>query len=174
MPLRVSDPESDDALETLLTAVSPSTDGSGQTFYGSGAFIWGSEPGKRTAARRMLSEMEDSYGNPTLLIDCEEHNTTTKIYKAILDEIVDEPSRDHSNLSHGSLLREIDNTLEKPCIVVFDRADQLEDKRVLHSAYEKEFIIPVIIARQRHELLSGLDERIVSRVDSLWPIRFEA
>lgn len=173
MPVRVSDPESDDALESLLMAVSPDTDDTGRTFHGSGAFIWGGS-GKTATTQRMVSEMEKSYDYPTLLIDCEEHDTTTKIYKAILDEIVDEPSTDYSSLSQGMLSREIDNAPGEPCLTVLDRADQLEDKRVLHSVYESESIIPVVIVRERREFLSGLDGRIVSRMDSLWPIRFGA
>lgn len=174
MPQYVSDPDSDDALETLLMTVSPDTDGSGQTFYGSGAFISGNGSGKRTTARRVLDEMEDSYGTPTLFVDCREHGTATEIYRALLDEAVDEPSAKYSDLSDGLLLQEIGNVLEKPCIVVLDQADQLEEKRILYTAYEEGFIIPVIMVDQRHELLSGLDERIVSRVESLWPLRFEA
>lgn len=174
MPLRVSNPDSNEALETLLNAVSPVTDGSSRTFHGLGAFIWGSGSEKRRIAQRMLDEMGHSYGNPTLHVDCREHETATEIYTALLDEVVDEPSQEYSELSRRSLLREIENTLEKPCVVVYDRADQLEEEWILYSAYEKEFIIPVIIVGKRREFLSELDERVVSRMDSLWPIRFEA
>lgn len=174
MPLRISDPESDDALETLLTAVSPKTDSTGQTFYGQGAIIQGDGPGKKTIVRRLLREMEDSYGTPTLLVDCKEHETAAEIYRALLDEVVDEPSQEYADLSRGALLREVGNTLEKPCVLALDRADHLAEKRILYNAYEKEFLIPVVMVDRRRDLLDGLDESIVSRMSGLWPVRFEA
>ncbi|QCC57381.1 ATP-binding protein (plasmid) [Natrinema thermotolerans] len=118
--------------------------------------------------------MEDSYGTPTLVVDCREHETAAEIYRALLDEVVDEPSREYADLSRGSLLREVENTLEKPCILALDQADHLEEERILYNAYEKEFLIPVIVVEQRRDLLDGLDERIVSRMSALWPVRFEA
>lgn len=129
--------------------------------------------GKTCIARYTLEKLrEEAIGLNTQYVNCWENHSRFKTLYHILDGIQSTVDIHRQSTPTDVLLDRVRNADKDPYVVVLDEVDQLQDKSLLYDLYRIPNLSMILIANQENELLSGLDERITSRLQAMSRIPF--
>jgi Cdc6-like AAA superfamily ATPase len=121
--------------------------------------------GKTSLARYFLDRLEEHvFKIETKYVDCISNFSRWGILYEILDEITTTHDLHRQSTPTDELTRRLHEWDDAPYIVVLDEVDQVVTTDILDDLYRHPTITLVLIANEERQLLSGLDERLQSRI----------
>jgi orc1/cdc6 family replication initiation protein len=137
------------------------------------AFLTGpSGSGKTCVARYTTDRLEESTADLTThYVNCWEHYTRFKCLEQVLAGIDAAFDIHRQSTPTDELSARLRDCVDGPYVVVLDEVDQLEDDRVLYDLYRSN-ITMVLIANEEMEVMSRLDDRVQSRLNSAIRVPF--
>lgn len=158
-------------IEVLTNSLEPVTDGdSGET-----TLIFGpSGVGKTCISRYVVDELrENALGVETQYVNAwEDHSRFTLLYR-ILEGLGRTFDVHRQSTPTDELLERIRAYDDDQYVVIVDEVDQLEDKSLLYDLYHVSNLTMILIGNREEEFLSGLDQRLSSRLSSGSRIHFD-
>jgi Cdc6-like AAA superfamily ATPase len=155
-----------DQLKMIAQAIEPVFSGrSAKTVLIHGA----SGSGKTTSARHLIEKLREDHGVLTAYVNCWKHYTRFHFLRAICREL--RLNTYLGNISSIDLSNKIEKAcMERPCVIVIDEFDQLEEKDELYNLREAGVSLILITSDARN--LFKIRSRIESRLGALERVHF--
>jgi Cdc6-like AAA superfamily ATPase len=120
--------------------------------------------GKTALARYWIEHELDDIAIKTRYIDCVSNCSRWAILARALDEIQSTHDLHRTSTPVDVLTSRLHDWTERPFIVVLDEADQVAHTGVFDDFYSHPTISVVLISNDETQLVTGLDERVKSRI----------
>jgi orc1/cdc6 family replication initiation protein len=155
----------------LSSALRPITDGNpGETTLMCGP----SGAGKTCIARFTVQRLRENALNvASEYVNCWEEYTRFKLLYRLLEGIDRAFDVHRQSTPRDELLERLRDHEGPPYVVILDEVDQLEDTGVLYDLYRTPGLTMVLVANAEEELFSRLDDRLVSRLQTVTRVHFE-
>ncbi|WP_436901542.1 Cdc6/Cdc18 family protein [Halovenus halobia] len=153
----------------LATALEPVVDGDRPQH----ALLTGpSGAGKTCVARATLDRLQEQVLDVhTAHVDCWLHPNDFRILYKLLENLGTTYDI-HRSTPQDELLGRL-RELEKPYLIVFDEADQIDDPDLLRRLYATPKVTMILVTNHERDLFNPLDERLQSRLRSSDSIEFD-
>lgn len=138
------------------------------------AFLHGpSGSGKTCIARFVVERLRENVVDiNTQYVNCWEDHTRFKALHRILEGIDKSFDIHRQSTPRDVLVERLNEYDGPPYVVILDEIDQLQDKGILYDLYRAPEITMILISNEEISVLAGLDDRIISRLNSAERIRF--
>lgn len=122
--------------------------------------------GKTAAVKHILQELEEETEDTIpIYINCWQRNTTFKILLEMCDALNYKFTQNKRTDELFEIAKQQLNKKDKSAVFVFDEIDKIEDFDFLYQLLEEIYRKAMIMITNRKEWISGLDQRIKSRLN---------
>jgi orc1/cdc6 family replication initiation protein len=130
--------------------------------------------GKTCLARFAVERLRESVVDVTTqYVNCWQNYTRFRALYRVLEGIDRAVDVHRQSTPRDELVARLREYEGPPYVVILDEADQLQDPAVLYDLYRTPRVSMLLIANREAALLSGLDDRVVSRLQSATRVRFD-
>ncbi len=139
------------------------------------ALVTGPSGAGKTCLSKFVTERlrEEVLAIETTYINCWRNYTRFRVFYQLLDDLGETIDIHRQSTPHDELIARLQNYDGPRRIVILDEADQLEDPSVLYDLHSLNRFAIICIANRETELMSHVDDRLRSRLQSSEHIRME-
>lgn len=131
--------------------------------------------GKTTIAKFVVSQLREAVLDVAAVhVNCWRTHSRFKTSYEILDGLGRSVDVHRQSTPHDELLDRLAAYDGPPVIVTLDEVDQLADARLVYDLYQLSGFSTILITNDETELLSGLDNRVRSRLHTAETVQFDA